>query len=190
MEFWMWSWLLTAVGVTGLWLAPRYWWGWAINLAGQALWLVYALVTGQYGFLIATFAYGFVFAHNLRRAWQARTIVEQPKIEPRVAPHPSGTLSVDNLRPTTVWSMYHPVEDRMLVEATGSGYVSVGTQFPLPTRFANGSPISRDVLPKGRTEMVVTALMECTEEPSGWRWEAVDLQTQTRRTPGRLVKDA
>ena len=69
----MWSWLLTIIGVTGLWFAPRYWWGWAINLAGQALWLVYAITDpDRYGFLLATFAYGFVFARNLRKAWAGR----------------------------------------------------------------------------------------------------------------------
>ena len=66
----MWSWSLTAVGVTGLWIAGRgYWWAWLIGLAAQVLWLAYALTTEQYGFIVSAFAYGFVYARNARRWW-------------------------------------------------------------------------------------------------------------------------
>ena len=61
----MWSYVLTAVGVTGLYLAGRkVWWAWFIGLGAQLLWLAYALSTEQYGFIVSAFAYGFVYARN------------------------------------------------------------------------------------------------------------------------------
>ena len=63
-----WSWILTAVGVTGLYLAGRgLWWSWLIGLGAQVLWLCYAIVTRQYGFIVSAFAYGWVYARNARR---------------------------------------------------------------------------------------------------------------------------
>ncbi|MER7445239.1 hypothetical protein [Micromonospora avicenniae] len=61
----LWSWLLMAVGVTGLYLAgKRSWTGWAVGLGAQVLWLAYSITTGQWGFLV----YGAVYLRNLR-AW-------------------------------------------------------------------------------------------------------------------------
>ncbi|MFG1776591.1 hypothetical protein ACGFIG_09200 [Micromonospora sp. NPDC049048] len=63
-----WSWALTLIGLTGWWLTGRrLWQGWAVSLAVQALWLAYALVTGQHGFIVAALAYGAMATHNLRR---------------------------------------------------------------------------------------------------------------------------
>jgi hypothetical protein len=65
----LWSWTLTAIGVTGLYLAGRRsWTGWAIGLAAQTLWLTYAIVTRQWGFIVSALAYGAVYTRNLR-AW-------------------------------------------------------------------------------------------------------------------------
>jgi hypothetical protein len=65
----LWSWLLTAVGITGLFVVSRgRTWGWLINIAGQVLWLAYAIVTGQHGFIVASLLYGGVFVLNYRRA--------------------------------------------------------------------------------------------------------------------------
>jgi hypothetical protein len=58
---WWWSWLLTAVGVLGLYLAGRRSpWGWAVGLGAQGLWLAYAVATTQYGFIASALAYGLV----------------------------------------------------------------------------------------------------------------------------------
>ena len=66
-----WSWLLTAVGVTGLYFAGRKRsLGWAIGLGAQVLWVAYALTTDQYGFLVSAGAYGWIYAKNFR-AWRA-----------------------------------------------------------------------------------------------------------------------
>jgi hypothetical protein len=66
----MWSWILTAVGVFGLYLAgSKRWQGWAVGLSAQVLWLAYAISTKQYGFIVSAFAYGTVYARNLHK-WQ------------------------------------------------------------------------------------------------------------------------
>jgi hypothetical protein len=66
----VWSLVLGAVGVFGLYLAGRKSWvGWAINAAAQLLWLAYAIVTEQYGFIITALAYGWVYLRNLRAWW-------------------------------------------------------------------------------------------------------------------------
>jgi hypothetical protein len=73
-----WSYLLTAVGVFGLYLAGRKSkWGWAVGLGAQGLWLAYAVSTQQWGFLVSAFAYGAVYMKNFR-AWrrEARTDTE------------------------------------------------------------------------------------------------------------------
>lgn len=66
-----WSWILTAVGVTGLMLSGSHnKTGWLIGLGAQILWLAYALSTHQYGFIVSAFAYGFVYGRNF---WKWRS---------------------------------------------------------------------------------------------------------------------
>lgn len=66
-----WSWLLAAVGVTGLFLAgSSNKLGWALGFGAQLLWVVYAVVTEQWGFIASALAYGFVYARNWLR-WRA-----------------------------------------------------------------------------------------------------------------------
>lgn len=56
-----WSWLLAAIGVTGLYLTTRRnRWGYAIGVSVQALWIAYAVATSQYGFIISALVYGSV----------------------------------------------------------------------------------------------------------------------------------
>lgn len=60
-----WSWVVTIVGLTGFVLAGRkIWWAWYVNIACQALWVVYALVSEQYAFLISAVVYTVVFSQN------------------------------------------------------------------------------------------------------------------------------
>lgn len=60
-----WSYLLSGIGVLGIWLAGRKsLWGWAIGFGAQGLWIVYAVVTGQYGFIFSALAYGSIYARN------------------------------------------------------------------------------------------------------------------------------
>lgn len=70
---WWWSYLLMIVGVMGLWLAGRKSvWGWAVGLGAQGLWLVYAMVTQQWGFIVSALAYGWVYANNYLK-WKGGT---------------------------------------------------------------------------------------------------------------------
>lgn len=65
-----WSYVLTVVGVFGLYLAGRRSrWGWAVGMAAQVLWFAYALATEQWGFIVSCLAYGSVYAKNFR-AWR------------------------------------------------------------------------------------------------------------------------
>ena len=68
-----WSWVLTVVGVTGLYLAgSKRIIGWWIGVGAQALWLSYAVVTRQWGFIVSAFAYGSVYFRNIAR-WRRET---------------------------------------------------------------------------------------------------------------------
>lgn len=65
-----WSYLLTAVGGFGLYLAGRKNpMGWAVGLGAQALWIAYASATHQPGFYISAIVYGSVYARNFL-AWR------------------------------------------------------------------------------------------------------------------------
>ena len=65
-----WSWGLTAIGVFGLYLAgKKFAFGWAVGIVAQLLWFAYAIVTEQWGFLVSSFAYGFVYIKNFR-SWR------------------------------------------------------------------------------------------------------------------------
>ena len=65
-----WSWLLTAVGVFGLYLAgKRDRRGWIVGIGAQSLWIAYATATKQWGFCVSALAYGWVYIKNAR-AWK------------------------------------------------------------------------------------------------------------------------
>lgn len=61
----MWSYILSAVGVTGLYFAgSNKWWGWCIALLNECLWIIYAVQTQQYGFIFGAIIYGLVHFRN------------------------------------------------------------------------------------------------------------------------------
>jgi len=63
-----WSWTLTAVGITGLYLVGRKKTvGWVVGIGAQALWIAFAIATRQYGFIVSAVAYAGVNVYNLRR---------------------------------------------------------------------------------------------------------------------------
>lgn len=64
----LWSWVVTAVGLLGFVLAGRkIWWAWYVNLACQVLWIIFALVSGLYVFIISALFYTVVFSQNAIR---------------------------------------------------------------------------------------------------------------------------
>lgn len=66
----IWSLVLAAVGIGGLYVAGRkLWWGWLIGLGAQLLWVGYAVATRQWGFILSAVAYGWVYARNAL-AWR------------------------------------------------------------------------------------------------------------------------
>lgn len=66
-----WSYLLTIVGVFGLWLAGRKdRRGWMVGIGAQSLWIAYATATHQWGFYVSALAYGWVYIKNAR-AWKS-----------------------------------------------------------------------------------------------------------------------
>ena len=63
MEYW--SYVLATIGVTGIFFVGRKTiWGWLILCLNECLWIVYALITKQYGFIIAAIAYGVVYVKS------------------------------------------------------------------------------------------------------------------------------
>lgn len=68
MVAWWWSWLLMIVGVSGLYLAgSKRKIGWVIGILVQALWIVYAIVSKQWGFIASALVYGAVNVRNWQR---------------------------------------------------------------------------------------------------------------------------
>ena len=60
-----WSVLLTVVGGVGFVLAGRkVWWAWYVNIGCQGLWMAYAVLTAQWGFIAAAVLYTVVFTRN------------------------------------------------------------------------------------------------------------------------------
>lgn len=76
-----WSWLLTAVGVFGIYLAGRKSKaGWAVGLGAQTLWIAYAVATRQWGFIVSALAYGWVYGRNWLR-WHHEQLKERTEGE-------------------------------------------------------------------------------------------------------------
>jgi len=60
-----WSWILAAVGVTGIYFVGRKTiWGWLVLILNECIWIVYALATDQYGFIFAATAYSAVYVKS------------------------------------------------------------------------------------------------------------------------------
>lgn len=59
------SWCLAPFGLAGMIVVGlRKTWGWLLSLTTQALWALYAVGTGQYGFLVGTLSYAGVYLNN------------------------------------------------------------------------------------------------------------------------------
>lgn len=61
----IWSIVLGVIGICGIYLAgSRNIYGWVLGFFAQILWFIFGLISGQYGFILSAFAYGFVYARN------------------------------------------------------------------------------------------------------------------------------
>ena len=61
----LWSWILAAIGVTGIFfVGKKTVWGWLILLANECIWIAYAINTKQYGFIISALAYAAVYIRS------------------------------------------------------------------------------------------------------------------------------
>ena len=81
-----WSYLLTAVGVFGLYLAGRKdRRGWMVGIGAQVLWIAYATATHQWGFYVSALAYGWVYVKNAR-LWPDTKAVIVIRARPRASP--------------------------------------------------------------------------------------------------------
>lgn len=72
-----WSWLLAAIGLSGVFLAGNSRkLGWAIGVGVQVLWLAYAVTSRQWGFLVSAIGYGGMYGRNWWRWHRAEQAAE------------------------------------------------------------------------------------------------------------------
>lgn len=72
----IWSFVLAAIGIFGIYLAgKKNLYGWAIGFFAQVLWIIYGLVSEQYGFIVSACAYGFIYGKNYL-AWRKAKLEE------------------------------------------------------------------------------------------------------------------
>ena len=68
-----WAWLLTGLQVVALWAAGRrQWWAWLLGAGVQPVWIIYAIITGQLGFVPGCLVSAAVQVHNFVRAGAVR----------------------------------------------------------------------------------------------------------------------
>jgi len=77
----VWSWILAAIGVTGIFLVGRKTiWGWLVLCVNECLWIAYALATEQYGFILAAVAYGIVYIKSFMH-WKNDDAISETAVE-------------------------------------------------------------------------------------------------------------
>ncbi|MFI6819709.1 hypothetical protein ACIBJE_02005 [Micromonospora sp. NPDC050187] len=147
----MWSYLLSTAGITGLLVAARHpRAGWTINIVAQALWLAYAVISRQYGFLLAAAAYTVAYVRLLRRA--------------RVA-HPTPTVDTGRYRAPVTRSLPATIAALVL---TVSLAACGGDETGQPTAAASSSaPAATSAAPRNEVECVnINRAHNAWERPS------------------------
>lgn len=90
MSIW-WSIALTAMGLVTVYLAgQRRTSAWVVGLANQVVWTVYAVATGQWGFLASVACYGALYLRNLL-AWRRADALTPPTAD--APPPPNAPAS-------------------------------------------------------------------------------------------------
>jgi hypothetical protein len=65
----IWSLVLAAIGVAGLWLiGDGRKIGFLFGMLAQVAWATYAVMTGQWGFILTCVAYGWVYMTGYKKA--------------------------------------------------------------------------------------------------------------------------
>ena len=73
------SYILAAIGVTGIFFVGRKTiWGWLVLLLNECLWIVYAVTTKQYGFILAAVAYAIVYIKSFMH-WRNDDAISEAK---------------------------------------------------------------------------------------------------------------
>ena len=66
----LWSWVLAAIGVTGIFfVGKKVIWAWLVLLVNECIWIAYAIATEQYGFIVMATAYAIVYIRSYL-AWK------------------------------------------------------------------------------------------------------------------------
>jgi nicotinamide riboside transporter PnuC len=74
-----WSYLLAAIGVTGIFFVGRKTiWGWLVLCVNECIWIAYAIATKQYGFIIMALAYTAVYIKSYM-GWKSESESETPQ---------------------------------------------------------------------------------------------------------------
>lgn len=99
-----WSWALAFVGIAGVWLAGnKRLAGWIIGVAVQALWITYALVTWQLGFVASALVYGAVYGRNAVKWWREQQQPEQEAPREVTLTPPAGWTKADIEQLVNTW---------------------------------------------------------------------------------------
>lgn len=115
-----WSVVLAAVGVFGLYLTTRKMAaGYAVGVGVQVLWITYAVVTAQYGFIFSALAFGAVNALGFYR-WKTEEKKRKGPL-PKKVPYAALPPHVFNHKGEPKWDIYPHIEvwgDRVLIGPT------------------------------------------------------------------------
>jgi hypothetical protein len=77
----IWTVALLVPSITGVWLAPKAWYGWLISALSEGLWIAYSVVTHDVPLLLMSFVWLGVHARNTwvtMRAWKPYGISKVP----------------------------------------------------------------------------------------------------------------
>lgn len=114
-----WSVVLAVVGVFGLYLTTRKMAaGYAVGVAVQVLWITYAVVTAQYGFIFSALAFGAV---NALGFYKWKTEEKRKSTRPKPVPYAALPPNVFNHKGDPKWDIYPYIEvwgDRVLIGPT------------------------------------------------------------------------
>lgn len=131
-----WSVVLAAVGVLGLYLTTRKMAaGYAVGVGVQVLWITYAVVTAQYGFIFSALAFGAVNALGFYR-WTNEDKEAETSVVPStpiVVPPDAEKVTYSSLPPHTFnhkgeprWDIYPFVEvwgDRAIIGTSNKRFI-------------------------------------------------------------------